>query len=182
MQAMKPLDYHFHFGRNYLDFKHKFSIEILYSIFFSPRFPFNWQNPIGYIFAAIFEYIVCTYAYLAVFSEVFFGIGCCLFVVTIITKNFESDLKFINKNVTSDPNHVLTLNLVKNFIQNHSMLKKFSIFFAPDFMPFKFINSDFNSRFIDDFSNLYQIPFVILFVWSLVTICSALLLIQMEIV
>lgn len=103
--------------------------------FFS-RFPFNWKNPFGYIFAVIFEYIISTYAYVVVFGAVFFGIGYCLLVVLIITKNIKNDLKFINGNVTSDPNQLLTFNLVKNFIQNHSILEKFSEFLASTYMYF----------------------------------------------
>lgn len=113
-----------------------FPIQIQRCIFFS-RFPFNWKNPIGYIFVVIFEYIISTYAYVVVFGAVFFGIGCCVFVVAIITKNIKNDLKFINENATSDPNQLITFKLIKSFIQNHSILEKFSAFPASSFMPFK---------------------------------------------
>lgn len=79
---------------------------------------------------------ISTYAYVVVFGAVFFGIGYCLLVVSIITKNIKNDLKFINGNVTSDPNQLLTFNLVKNFIQNHSILEKFSEFLASTYMYF----------------------------------------------
>ena len=39
-----------------------------------------------------------------------------------------------------------------------------------------------NFRFVVDFSDIFQIPFVLLFIWSLVTICTAMLLIQMQLV
>lgn len=37
-------------------------------------------------------------------------------------------------------------------------------------------------RFVDEFSAIYQIPFLLLFIWGLITICGAMLLVQMQIV
>lgn len=127
-----------------------------------------------------------------VFCGVFLGIGAYLFLNFFITKKVTNDLKLINVNVATGRNRSETVKLVADFIETHSFLKKLSVFrvraldsvtnswFCTIYINTRFLSLLF--RYVDDFESILQIPFVITFIWSLVTICIAMLLIQMQIV
>lgn len=98
------------------------------------RFPFNWKNPLGYSIAVTFQYMQAIHSDRPIFSGLFFGIGCYLCSVSIITKDIKNDLKLFNENAASGGNRRLTLNHLSIFIQTHSIMKRLSVFRALNFV------------------------------------------------
>lgn len=59
------------------------------------RFPFEWNNPIGYSIAIIHEYITCGYEFYVITCALALGIAAYCFV-TAITKDLQLILHSIN--------------------------------------------------------------------------------------
>lgn len=100
---------------------------IRWPLFSSPnqRFPFDWNNPLGYFGAVIFEYttIGCHFWFLS--CALTFGVGFCLLTLAV-TDDVKDDLKIINENAKSKQNPSQTLNLISEFIQLNSVSKQLS--------------------------------------------------------
>lgn len=122
------------FGRNSV----KFSLPHILTSNSPLRFPFDWKNPLGYLVAVILQYVAISYCLVFVFDVAFFGIGYCLCFTSIITKIVKKDLKIINENAASDTNRWLTINLIIEFIQSHSSLKRLDMFYFLDCHPLHF--------------------------------------------
>lgn len=122
--------------------------------------------------------------FLFVYCCVFFGIACYSYSHSLITEIVNCDLKFINQKAASHRNRSLTVKLVADFIETHSYLKKLrsaNTFFRRAFH--MYINFQLLPiRFVYDNLSIYQVPVLAAFVLSLVTMCSAMLLIQMQMV
>lgn len=90
------------------------------------RYPFDWRNPLGYLYAVAFQYIACVYVFTFLSCAIFFGIGAFLLAVSII-KVVRNDLKLFNENALADENRLLILKRLIDFIENHSAVKKLSV-------------------------------------------------------
>lgn len=157
------------------------------------RFPFEWRNPIGYLAVVASEYVVIVYIMKFVFSVLFFAMGNFMLAASA-TKCLKDELKLINENAASKRKRVLTLKLLTSFIRNHSTLKQLSaasflllraamccrIFHGERRITSSFLSAPF--RMVGDASDIYEPILSILSVWSIITICSVLLLIQILIV
>lgn len=115
--------------------------------------------------------------------------GTCLMLITM-TRIIKEDLSGVNKSVKNNGNRFELMNLLTKCIDFHSIVKQLSIlkcrwesslsinpvepWFKLHVFPF--------IRFVTEFSSVYEIVILIVFFWSLLTICGGLLLIQMEIV
>lgn len=133
----------------------------------------------------ITEYMVSAYGFAIVFCGIFFGVGCYLFLDSLTDIYLNNDLKLINEIAASDQNRLLTMKLFGDIIGIHSFAKKLSVCFCGSIFAMHFKLNNFpclSIRSQDDFASIYQIPLLTAFVWSLVTICSAMLLIQMQMV
>lgn len=133
----------------------------------------------------IADYKLTAYCLAFGFCSIFLGVGCYLFLDSLIDIYLNNDLKLINEIAASDRNRLLTVKLVGDIIGIHSFAKKLSVCFCGSIFAMHFKLNNFpclSIRSLDDFASIYQIPLLTAFVWSLVTICSAMLLIQMQMV
>lgn len=163
-----------------------FSLQFKISNFFLFRLPHNWENPISYLVVVTYQYVLAVQCFTFIFCHFSFAIACGLFLIAIITKNVKNNLKSIDESAGADRNRSETVKLIADFIETHSFLKQLSVFCvcAISFHASRIQNEPRLQfyRVTDDFSNIFQITLVVLFMWSLVTISSAMLLIQMQIV
>lgn len=149
--------------------------------FDTERFPFNWKNPIGYCVSVSLQIIVVLYPmrYLASFSTL--ALGAYLFAVSSV-KVVTADIKASNDNtdlLLKSP----TFDIYRKFselIDLHSDAKQLSVL-KNRFKYYTQILRLFH-RLIGVFSRLFEITITILFTASIVAVCIALLMIQMEIV
>lgn len=90
------------------------------------RFPFDTNNPIGYLIAVILEYIIIDYECFIIACTLSFGIGACWFGAST-TKEIQSILHSINdKTQTIEcPTNELKI-LFSEFIDTHSAIKQLS--------------------------------------------------------
>lgn len=163
------------------------------------RLPFDWRNPFGYFIAMVIEYAIASYAMTLGALTVATGVGAYLYMIAS-SKCIKVSLFSIGRRATTiyddDQTH-RTLDHFVEFIQFHSFVKQLSTnpfllflnalkrthdniehLFEPTFVEW-FIHC---VRFIGDFVDIYQHFFTILFVWSLSSMCGALLMIQIQLV
>lgn len=155
----------------------------LHSVLF--RFPFDWKNPLGYFVAVAFQYIATSLLFAFVSCMMSFEIG-AFFMELLLTNDIKSDLKLFNENAMVKDNRSLAFKRFGDFIENHWTLKQLSVSITPFYagqqnqlQNYFFIQI---SRLLYEFSDLHQLTYVLLFSWSLIAMCSALLMIQTQIV
>lgn len=90
------------------------------------RYPFNWKNPLGYLFAINVQYIAAIYCFTFTSCLILFGIGAFLVEVTMIA-DIKVDLKLIDEDALARTDRRMVLNRLGDFIRNHSTIKKFSV-------------------------------------------------------
>lgn len=109
------------------------------------------------------------------------AVGAFLYAVEMIKCVKDALLEFSQSK--SDTNHKRILKLLADFIEFHTREKELSNFFVGQYKEnktFQFQMVDF--RLFSDFSDIYQNILAILFIWSMITMCGAMLMIQIGIV
>lgn len=179
-QEEKHLSCHFSFGKS-----RKKSIIFPSDVKFPfSRFPFNWENPMGYLVAVSFQFIAFSYCFRIVSCGTFFGFGCSLLALSSIDKIIKDELKFIDENAKIQQNYLLALNRISDYVEDHHNIKRFVCFGSvlPNLsIKYYKVHAIF-FRIADDFAHLYEPVHLVLFLWSLTSICGIMLLIQMQIV
>lgn len=105
-------------------------LNILYSLdaYFSIqiyRFPFNWKNPIGYLFACSMEYIFISNICFAALYSTTFGVG-SVFMLVWMNKDVKRDFSSINKAFTVKKNQMEFTKRFTEIIQFYFDTKQFS--------------------------------------------------------
>lgn len=155
----------------------------MYEIFIL-RFPFNWQNPIGFVMAFILFYII--HINLTIAATFGFCYGICFYMLmTALTDDVENDSIAISARVKMEPNSVFLCQQLFDFIEFHSTVKRYkrskiNINQSINTFPFKTIQ--FHFRFFCDLVKISQFIFMVTFVANIITLCVAMLSIQIEMV
>lgn len=129
--------------------------------------------------AVLLQYVMVARNFLFISGATSFGIAVFLYIATI-TEDVKFCLKSINKKAKRKKNQAHTFEQLKDFIQLHSVAKQLSKICLTST---KFVTVLFHKyRLVRDFSTIYQPIFMFTFTWSLITICSAMLMLQLELV
>lgn len=153
----------------------------IFSIITIWRLPFNWKSPIGYLMAVIIQFGIVAYEFFVIACTLSLAISAFWFA-TSATKEIERIVHSIDdENVKHKRSDEILFKEFSAFIHIHSVVKQLSWFW------WHFHHHSVNKRHIyfrvaHNFSEVFQPIFMILFTWSLVAICGALLMIQMQIV
>lgn len=92
----------------------------------SYRFPFDWKNPIGFLFTAIITYTLGQFAFTFLAQVWSIGIGMCLFLISL-TKDIKSILNRINESGrSSSPQRSRITKHITEYVRFHSNAKEFS--------------------------------------------------------
>lgn len=95
-------------------------------IFDPKRFPFEWNNPTGYLIAVIIEYITYAYAYFLIGCTLALGIGAFWFAIGVC-KEIQCILQSINDTAQANENQSTELKrLFAEFIYIHGIAKQLS--------------------------------------------------------
>lgn len=91
---------------------------IHYGVFFIhlSRFPFDWENPIGYLIAITLQLELISWNLRFMANLVSFGVACLLFTFQA-AKDMKYDLHKINKNVKTKQTRSQTVEQLTEFIQ-----------------------------------------------------------------
>lgn len=135
------------------------------------------------------EYIAVVYLLYLISCILSLAIGSYIFAIAS-TKEIRRNIRDFNKVVmvndeqTKPDKRSYLISQFSVFIHAHSTVKQLSIHCKWDLPQRTIINWDikFISRVATDFSNVFQPIFMVLFSWSIIAICSLMLLIQIEIV
>lgn len=94
------------------------------SVFFAyKRFPFDWQNPIGYLIAMFFEYIILGYQIFIDGCILALAMSACWFIISA-TKEIQRILHSIKH--TTHTNELIVL--FAEFVDTHGVSKQLRIF------------------------------------------------------
>lgn len=83
------------------------------------RFPFNWQNPLGYLIALTLIFISHLIFLRFIMCCLSFGIGVFV-IVTSLTMDIKNDLIAFNDRTKTEPNPILLSKSLIQFVQIHS--------------------------------------------------------------
>lgn len=156
--------------------KRSFLLTILF------RFPYDWRNPFGYFVATMQVYIIFTFMLFFISVIISLGIGCYLFGITTANE-IKSVFIIANKKLRLKSEHSLALKRFTELVELHSMAKQLSKLKTSCQKNAATINHKLSfSRLITNFSGYFQSIFMINFLWSLVTMCITMLMVQMAIV
>lgn len=107
------------------------------------------------------------------------GIGCYIIALTV-TRTFRDILFFINDRAKVRTERARTTERIKEYIKAHSNMKELSLFICQSIFFMSF--SIRLCRIVKEFSELFQPMFMAVFVWCTVSICGAMMMIQIELV
>lgn len=152
-------------------------------IYFYRRLPFNWNGPIGYLVAITIQWMSLTFVCFSIMVVVSVGIAGYLFSVAVI-KDIKCILQAIDENSKTKARSKQIYKQFCELIDLHSTIKQLShVHFVCVCVLKLFINFFFVFfRALSCFSDVYQPIFIFLFLRSLLTLCCAMLVIQMELV
>lgn len=119
------------------------------------------------------------YVFILMACTLVISFGTFLFLI-MTSKIIKRSLRSINKSAKQKHNRTSTLKELSQFIEFHSIVKQLSRLTSM-FLKLFIIWSIFCSL-VDDFSIFIQPILITLFLWSLVTLCNALLMIQIQMV
>lgn len=107
------------------------------------RFPFDWNNPTGYLAAVALEYLGFGYQYSIIACTLTYGIG--IFSITIsVTKEIQRILHSVNHKAQAKKVQFIKLRtLIFEYIDTHGAVKQFSASFFS--LSIKFMTSSFYS-------------------------------------
>lgn len=95
------------------------------------RFPFDWNNPIGYVVALFIEYITVVAATVIALAIVTPIIASCIMIISL-TKEVKYSVREIRKCVASKENRLKVNDLFPGLIEFHSDAIRVS-----EFIPFR---------------------------------------------
>lgn len=147
------------------------------------RFPFDWENPLGYLIAIAVQYVVVAYECFAGACSLSLGIGLYWFVNSA-SKDFQRFLPSINDRADESPSNELKMLFIE-FVDAHVIIKQLSIVAIQS--PIETENIDIKIKFdffrvINNFSDLFQPIVMMICTWSLLSISSAMLIIHEQMV
>lgn len=164
-----------------------------FSPFSVQRLPFDYRNPVGYLIAIIIHFLMIWYELMIGACVVSFAFGCYFFVIAM-SKSIKASLFAIDRSIGDKIDEKLMLDQLVEFIDLRAtgkQLRKLRFKFLT--IPHKNSNLTFLLRIslifpsspislVAGSSDILEGLITVLCLWSLVTICGALLMIQMQLV
>lgn len=151
-----------------------------YWFIFHSSLPFDWRNPIGYLFGFAFQATSAFYIAFAGPYHTSFIAGTCLMSISL-AEDLKKHLLCVNDLAKHRKTRSKLLKKMSNSVQFHSNCKQLSSirkFNSSSHMkPY-----DWFSRLIDDFTDVYELIFLAFFGWSYLSICGTTLMIHYELV
>lgn len=179
---MQLLNYYFPFGMRYflIHFSPYFAVSNM--LFFFERLPFDYKNPVGFLTSIAMQYIMFSYAMKIGTCVIALAIGFYLYLIAM-QKCIKQNLAAIERHIQSKTEQKFIRNQLIEYIQFDSKVKRWAhskIFIKFNMNAFLYCCNYL--RLINDFSDVFQHFITIVFIWSLVTICGALLMVQLTLV
>lgn len=148
------------------------------------RYPFDWENPIGYSIAVVLQCLALFY--LLHYFTCFISIALGAYIITNLVGEFmKNDLKSFNKMAKHKKAKSDLFKSLSQFIPSNAEFKQLSCWRQ---------NSQRNSlsviepnskfillfRFIEHFSEVYEITIMCMFMGCTISLCLTMLMVQIE--
>lgn len=146
------------------------------NFFNSIRFPFNWRTPLGYLIAFSGQSLGLFYI-----VQFYCAILCYFYEFCLFSTAFAEDIRreFIALTEAKKKSKEFQEKMTE-IIDLHSQAKELSWIFE---RKFRYLNNLINLfRFVDKFAEINRFHITIYSMWSILTICSTLLLVQNKLV
>lgn len=137
------------------------------------RFPFDWRSPSGYLVAFSLEVVLEFFVCLNCAINLSFAVGSCLFMIAF-ANDIKSELNALND--TKNPKM-----RTHQIIKIHSTAIQLSTFFKFIYIRIS-IFCGFFCRFVSNFTATFKMIYTFDFLWTMITICDTLLMLQMILV
>lgn len=147
------------------------------------RFPVDWLQPLGFLVAVAVQCTIVAYFFLFVACMTCIGVESYIFAVSV-TEDIKSLLKCMNRFSKPKKHQSKIKQQLFVYIRTHSTVKQLSDN-CESIIPIIFEyhpKSKFPHRLIEDFTRLFQPMLTLLVIWSLITMCGTMLMVQAEIV
>lgn len=138
--------------------------------------PFDWKNPICYFIVFVTQFVSFYFLLYCCTCIISFLIGSCLILIS-----FTEDMKTQLGSLKQTNGRLENLKILSEFIESHAKAKQLNLIFHHECTKPKLKLTIF-SRFVYDFIDYFSIVITAYYVWSICTISSTLLVVQMEIV
>lgn len=145
------------------------------------RIPFDWKNLVGYLIVVVIEYLYGVALLFAAVTLVGFAIRNYLWLLSM-AEDIKCDMESINQNARFKRSRLDVTKQFSGLVQYHAKIVQLSLFQNRVSTPLGNNENAFSSRVAKDISNLAEFIYSLLFTWSLFSICSSMMLLQMEIV
>lgn len=181
---MKPSFCRYQCGKLYQIESYFFQIFSFWRLNFFARFPFNTKCPAGYLVALLLQYTAVTYVFSVIVCLVSVGIG-FFSVVVLLARELRHTVKAMNNNAKSKDKRNQVIKQLPDFIQTYSTSHQLSIKLSAICHCHNIFISIPNSLFyrvINNYLELYQPVYIVLYIFSIAAIGVAMLIVQMELV
>lgn len=149
------------------------------------RLPFDWKNPIGYLAAVTFQYSSLTLVFNFVAFVILFGLYAFFFILSI-TSEIRSILKAISNDAKFKRNEREAMHKIRGYIHTHSIAKQWENELENQFSNKVHYNIQIvacpTSRFLKKYLKVLETVLMSFLPWCIITICSTMLMFQMELV
>lgn len=138
--------------------------------------PFDWKTPICYFIVFVTQFVSFYFLLYCCTCIISFLIGSCWILIS-----FTEDMKTQLGSLKQTNGHLENQKILSEFIESHAKAKQLNLIFHHKCTKPKLKLIIF-SRFVYDFIDYFAIVITAYYVWSICTISSTLLVVQMEIV
>lgn len=159
--------------------KHTQSKDILFS--FPKRLPFNCKTPFGFILYTVFASAGTLCILFNLIQTTCFFIGSCWLYICL-AKNLRNDLSLLNVHRKAKERNKKIKECFCQIVQNFADVKELSGKLSKTIAEIDGKLFFMIFRFICEFSDIYEYMLFFLFLWTLLSICSCLLLILAKLV
>lgn len=144
-------------------------------MYFVDRMPFDWKTPCGYIITCLVQFQAWFFL-LANCSVVLVFLGGVCWIIMAFIDDIKNDFHRLN-GIKRPVDLKFKVNSINKF---HSSVIQLSVISIILFMLEITCYVQFFTRFVHDFSDIYEIIIIGYYLWSITTICSTLLVIRIE--
>lgn len=149
------------------------------------RLPFEWRTLPTYLLVVVMQCIAVTYLFYLIGGLAAFGIGAYVFGLTA-TAEVKKSLELLGILLKTESDLKRLTKFISIFVNYHSLLKQLSCSLNHRVIVLYYtLNKTLSflfSRLSRDFVQLFRPIFIMAFSWCTLSICGAMLLVQIEIV
>lgn len=147
------------------------------------RLPFNHRNPYLYVIAFFIQLYTFVYVLYGCVYNMSFHVA-LKYAIKAFARDIRQELYSLNEVNAGQEDQKSSKELLGEMVRVHGKMKQLSLFLLGYLLEKCGIDLSFNVffRFVADFADIYYYVFTACLSWCLITICSILITVQLELV